>query len=229
MEKMPYRVELDTAMIQLSTETVMVQPVGEAVVSSDWRHGLPTLRGKQVVLRELRASDAASLFALLTTEEVARFISPPPSTVDGFERFIAWTIRQRAAGAYACFAVTLRGYDTAIGIFQIRETEPGFGTAEWGFAVGSAFWGTGVFQDGAELVLDFAFETLGVHRLEARAAVLNGRGNGALQKVGAIQECLLRKSFLRNGQYLDQMLYAILDADWRESRTMTTTPATLVH
>ena len=229
MEKMPYRVETETAMIQLATETVMVQPASDAVVSSDWRQGLPTLRGGQVVLRELRASDAASLFALLTTEEVARFISPPPSTVEGFVRFIAWTARQRAAGTYACFAVTLRGFDTAIGIFQIRETEPGFGTAEWGFAVGSAFWGTGVFQDGAELVLDFAFETLGVHRLEARAAVLNGRGNGALQKIGAVQECLLRKSFQRNGQYLDQVLYAILDSDWRESRTLMTTPAVLVH
>jgi len=229
MEKMPYRMELDTVMIQASTETVMVQPASEAVVSSDWRQGLPTLRGDQVVLRELRASDAASLFALLTTEEVARFISPPPSTVEGFARFIAWTVRQRAAGTYACFAVTLTGFDTAIGIFQIRETEPGFGTAEWGFAVGSAFWGTGVFQDGAELVLDFAFETLGVHRLEARAAVLNGRGNGALQKIGAVQECLLRKSFVRNGQSLDQVLYAILDSDWRESRTTMTTPAVLVH
>ena len=229
MEKMPYRVEMETAMIQLATETVMVQPASDAVVSSDWRQGLPTLRGEQVVLRELRASDAASLFTLLTTEEVARFISPPPSTVEGFERFIAWTLRQRAAGTYACFAVTLRGFDTAIGIFQIRETEPGFGTAEWGFVVGSAFWGTGVFQDGAELVLDFAFETLGAHRLEARAAVLNGRGNGALQKIGAVQECLLRRSFLRNGQYLDQVLYAILDSDWRESRTMMTTPAMLVH
>ena len=121
-----------------------------------------------MILRELRASDAPSLFALLTTEEVARFISPPPTTVEGFEKFIAWTMRQRTAGTYACFAVTLRGYDTAIGIFQIREMEPGFGTGEWGFAIGSPFWGTGVFQEGAELVLDFAFETVGVHRLEAR-------------------------------------------------------------
>jgi RimJ/RimL family protein N-acetyltransferase len=75
-----------------------------AVTSSDWREGLPVLTGKQVVLRELRASDAASLFAMLTTEEVSRFISPPPTTVEGFERFIAWTIRQRTAGSYACFA-----------------------------------------------------------------------------------------------------------------------------
>ena len=209
MEKMPYRDELRTAMVLSTTE---------AVVSSDWQQGLPTLRGAQVVLRELRASDAPSLFALLTTEEVARFISPPPSTVEGFERFISWTLRQRSEGTYACFAVTVTGYDTAIGIFQVRSTEPGFGTAEWGFAIGSAFWGTGLFQQGAELVIDFAFNTLGVHRLEARAAVKNGRGNRALQKLGAVQECRLRNSFLKDGEYLDQMLYAMLDTDWRGSR-----------
>src|SRR4029077_14741360 len=140
-----------------------------ATTTSDWQQGLPTLRGRQVVLRELRASDASSLFALLTTEEVSRFISPPPSTVEGFEKFIAWTLRQRAAGTYACFAVTLRGFDTAIGIFQVRDTGSAFEMAEWGFAMGSAFWGTGVFRDGAELVLKFAFDTIGVRRLEARA------------------------------------------------------------
>lgn len=210
MEKMPYRPELETVMIQNTGTT--------EVTSSDWRAALPTLSGTQVVLRELRASDAPSLFALLTAEEVARFISPPPDTVEGFERFIAWTLRQRTAGTYVCFAVTLKGFDTAIGIFQVRQLDPDFGTAEWGFAIGSAFWGTGVFQDGAEQVLDFTFETLGVHRLEARAAVLNGRGNGALVKLGAVQEAVLRKSFLRDGKYLDQVLYTILDEDWRDSR-----------
>jgi ribosomal-protein-alanine N-acetyltransferase len=172
----------------------------------------------QVVLRELRTSDAPSLFALLTTEEVSRFISPPPTTVEGFERFIGWAHRQRRAGSYACFAVTLANDDTAIGIFQLRELEPGFGTAEWGFAIGSPYWGTGVFQEGAELLVSFAFEAVGVHRLEARAAVRNGRGNGALRKIGAVQEGLLRKSFLKNGEYLDQTLWTILDEDWQARR-----------
>ena len=220
MEKMPYRDDLQQAVIMSTLETV---------VSTDWKQGLPTLRAGQVVLRELRASDAASLFALLTTEEVSRFISPPPTTVEGFERFITWAQRQRAAGAYACFAVTVAGYDTAVGIFQVRETGANFETAEWGFAIGSQFWGTGLFQDGANLVLDFAFDTIGVHRLEARAAVKNGRGNGALQKLGATQECLLRKSFLKNGEYLDQVLYAMLDTDWRGSRTIAMAPAVRVH
>jgi len=160
---------------------------------------------------------------------VSRFISPPPTTVEGFERFIAWTLRQRRAGSYACFAVTLDSTDTAIGIFQLRELEPGFGTAEWGFAIGSAYWGTGVFQDGAELMINFAFETVGVHRLEARAAVKNGRGNGALRKVGAVQEGLLRKSFLRNGEYLDQALWTILNDEWKPRASYPAVNSRIVH
>jgi len=146
---------------------------------------------------------------------VARFISPPPTTVEGFERFIAWTHRERAAGNYVCFAVVPHGMDSAIGIFQVRQLEPGFATAEWGFAIGSPYWGTGMFVDGARLIVEFTFETIGTHRLEARAAVLNGRGNAALKKIGATQEGILRKSFLRNDEYLDQALWTILAADWR--------------
>src|SRR3954463_15671573 len=134
MEKMPYRQELDVHFPE------RIEPV-VTTVTTDWRQGLPVLAGTTVKLRELRASDAASLFALLTTEEVSRFISPPPTSVDGFERFIAWTLRQRAAGTYACFAVTVKGYDTAVGIFQVRGTGSGMELSEWGFAIGSAFWG----------------------------------------------------------------------------------------
>lgn len=211
MEKMPYQAELDT-LVQMS--------VVEPVASSDWRTGLPVLQGKRVTLREMRKSDATSLFSMLTTEEVARFISPPPSTVEGFERFIAWTQRQRLAGTYVCFAVTFQGTDTAIGIFQLRELEPGFGTAEWGFAIGSPYWGTGTFKEGAELMATFAFDVVGVHRLEARAAVKNGRGNGALRKFGAVQEGVLRKSFLKNGEYLDQTLWSILKEDFRQAKVV---------
>ena len=213
MEKMPYRPELDVMPV---TGTVTASTIATTeVVSTDWRESLPVLAGRRVVLREMRTSDAVSLFALLTTEEVARFISPPPSSVEGFERFIQWAARQRAVGSYVCFAVTPVDSDTAIGIFQIRSTGPDFGTAEWGFAIGSPFWGSGMFQEGAELVMGFAFETIGVHRLEARACLRNSRGNGALKKIGAKQEGILRKSFQRNGEYLDQALWTVLDEDWR--------------
>lgn len=207
MEKMPYQPDLDRA-------------VATTTITSDWRDRLPVLTGSHVTLRDLEITDAQSLFAMLTTEEVSRFISPPPTTVDGFERFITWARAERAAGRYACFAVVPQGMTSAIGLFQLRQLEPGFATAEWGFALGSNFWGTGMFIDGAHLVVNFAIETLGVQRLEARAAVANGRGNGALRKLGAVQEGVLRRSFCRNGRHLDQMLWSILSEEWRQAKAV---------
>jgi [ribosomal protein S5]-alanine N-acetyltransferase len=195
-------------------------PGTASCVTSDWRQALPVLVARGVTLRELQLSDALSLLDMLSTDEVARFISPPPTTVQGFERFISWAHHERAAGRYVCFAVVPDGLNRAVGIFQVRAMEPGFSIAEWGFAIGSPFWGTGVFMDGARSTVEFAFETLGVHRLEARAAVENGRGNGALSKIGAVKEGVLRKSFLRGGVYLDQALWSIVREDWSRGKAV---------
>src|SRR4051812_11510860 len=181
MEKMPYQEHADTDAV-VSTVPLAETP---GAATNDWRHGLPTLNGSLVTLRELRSDDARSLFVALTTDEVTRFISPPPTTVEGFEKFIAWTHRQRHAGQYVCFAIVPRGSDTAVGLFQIRSLEPNFSTAEWGFALAPELWGTGMFRDGARLTIGFAFDTIGTHRLEARAMLENSRGNAALRKLGA--------------------------------------------
>lgn len=216
MEQMPYHPHQDAGQKIFPRVTAYTAPADRVTTTTtDWKAGLPVLSGSCVTLRELTLSDAPSLLALLTTEEVSRFISPPPTTLDGFEKFIAWTHRQRAAGQYACFAVVPQGTDVAVGIFQVRSLESSFATAEWGFVIGSAYWGRGLFAEGAPLVLGFAFETLGVHRLEARASVENGRGNGALRKAGATLEGTLRQSFLKDGRHHDQHLWTILDSDWR--------------
>jgi RimJ/RimL family protein N-acetyltransferase len=183
-----------------------------------WRLGLPTIETSECLLRDLRATDAAELLRTLNHPDVERFIPPSPSTVEGFEQFIAWAHRQREGGRYACFAVVPNGAIDAIGIFQIRQLDPSFLTAEWGFVLGKRFWGSGIFAAAAVAILDFAFDTIGIHRLEARAATGNSRGNGALRKVGATLEGQLRRSFLLGGVYHDDALWALLADDWRRSR-----------
>jgi RimJ/RimL family protein N-acetyltransferase len=190
--------------------------VSDRQEATNWRAALPVLQANGVTLRELRLSDAPSLLAFLTTDEVTRFISPPPTTIAGFERFIEWTHRERAAGHYVCFGIVPDGYDQAVGLFQVRQLNRSFETAEWGFAMGSNFWGTGLFIESARAVVAFTFNTIGAERLEARSCVQNGRGNGALQKLGATREGVLRQSFLRNGEYHDQVLWAIVAAEWRQ-------------
>ena len=210
MEKMPYQAELERAAEMATASTV---------TTSEWRATLPVLAGPNVTLRELRAEDAPALLAMLSTEEVARFISPPPTTIEGFERFIAWTQREREQGRYVCYGVVPAGMTAAIGLFQLRSLESGFASCEWGFALGSQFWGTGLFAEAAKTILSFGVDVVGLQRFEARAAVANGRGNGALRKIGAVQEGVLRRSFLRSGQYHDQVLWSILAEDWRLQRS----------
>jgi ribosomal-protein-alanine N-acetyltransferase len=221
MEKMPFQPEMTGSISRPARITPPTAPAripGADVPTADWREALPVMRTDRITLRELRIEDAPMLFSMLSSEEAARFISPPPTTVDGFQRFIEWAIAERGNGRYICFAIVPEGMTTAVGLFQMRALDPMFGVAEWGFALGSEFWGTGMFAEAAREIMTFAFETVGVHRLEARASVANGRGNGALRKIGAVQEGVLRRSFLRHGQYHDQVMWSLLAEDWRARR-----------
>ena len=187
---------------------------------SDWTKGLPVFNGHRMTLRELVKSDATTLLSMLATEEVAKFISPPPTTPEGFEKFIQWAIRERQAGNQMTFGMVPEGFDHAVGLVQIRAIAPRFSVAEWGFAVGSPFWGTGLFVASATTAVDFAFQHTEVNRLEARAVVQNGRGNGALRKLGAVQEGVLRGSLLKNGQHLDQIMWSIVARDWFQAKAV---------
>jgi len=185
-----------------------------------WRHGLPVLTGELSSLRELEPEDAPNLLPLLSAPEVARFISPPPHSLEQFAWFIETSRAERSAGRYAGFALVPHGHDAAVGVVQLRQTERGFVTAEWGFAMGSRWWGSGLFVDASRLLIDFTFNTVGVHRLEARAAAANARCQAAMQKLGAVREGVLRKSLTAgDGTRLDQVLWSLLDEDWRELMT----------
>jgi RimJ/RimL family protein N-acetyltransferase len=177
----------------------------------DWWHHVPVLSGSTLQVREVEACDVHSLFELLTDPEVTKYISSPPPSVDAFEGFIGWAHRQREAGTCICFAVVPNGLEQGIGLFQVRALESTFHLAEWGFAIGAPFWSTGVFQEAAVLIAQFAFSTLGVHRLEARSVVENTRGNRALEKLGARGEAVLRKAFNRTST---QFLWSMVSDDW---------------
>jgi ribosomal-protein-alanine N-acetyltransferase len=191
---------------------------------SDWTRGLPIFQGQRMMLRELAKTDATTLLSMLSTEEVAKFISPPPTTPAGFEKFIQWAIREREAGRQMTFGMVPEGFDHAVGLVQIRAIAPRFSVAEWGFAVGSPFWGTGLFLASARTAVDFAFQHTEVNRLEARAVVQNGRGNGALRKMGAVQEGVLRGSLRKDGQYLDQIMWSIVASDWYQAKAVWESP-----
>lgn len=185
-----------------------------------WKVRTPELQGDNVTVRGLQPSDATSLLELLNTEAVSHFLLPPPSTTERFGRFIEWTREEQQAGRHICFALVPSTWQAAAGLIQVRRLEPLFATAEWGFAVGQPFWGTGLFVSAATLVLEYLFKTVGVRRLEARTVVTNGRANGALEKLGARREGLLRHGFRDGDRCFDQNMWSILAQEWSRPRML---------
>ena len=196
--------------------------LGDANLAEIRAGSLPSLESDGVTVRGLRREDAESFFTHFTQEPVTRFLMPPPASVERFTRFIDWALTQQEAGRQLCFALVPGQTEAAAaGLIQVRQLEPGFAVAEWGFAVGQPFWGTGLFLTGAKLVLSFLFETVGVRRLEARTVVSNARANRVLEKLGATQEGILREGFSSNGRCYDQFLWAILADEWNPTRVIT--------
>ena len=188
------------------------------VILQQWRRLPPVLRGPGIVLRELKLSDAPALAATMAPDDVTSLLTSPPATIAEWVELIELAQDDRDRGGSLSLGLVPEGYASPIGIFHVRQAEPEFGAAEWNFAVGRAFWGTGVFFAAAPALIDFVFDVLVARRLEARVSLRNGRGNGALRKIGAVQEALMRGAVIEDGTPVDQVLWAIVADEWRTRR-----------
>lgn len=191
--------------------------------AGDWRKELPALAGRLVTLRELTPHDLGPLIALLSLADTSRLGLDESASDADVRAFIDRTIRDRSAGLSFTYAVVRNGTRSMVGVAQLRPLEPSFETAECEGTLAPSVRGTGVFVEAARLVGSFVFGTVGARRVEVRVLLRNGRANGALRKLGAVQEGILRRSVRRRGEYLDQALWSLLKDDWGD-HWMSTAP-----
>ncbi len=195
------------------SQTKMTDPVSD---KTTWRNGLPTLAGRMVTLREPAAQDLGPLVDLLSLDDASRFgLDKDVSEVTIYE-LLDRVLRERASGLAFAYAITLSGARTVVGLVHVRQLDPSFDAAEWEWTIAPSARGRGIFIEAARLVGSFAFGSIGARRLEARVLLQNGRASGALRKLGAVQEGVLRRSVRRDGEYFDQVLWSILKEDWGE-------------
>jgi RimJ/RimL family protein N-acetyltransferase len=180
------------------------------------------LRSGSLELREPAPADAGALIDLLALTDPSRFgvdtaVGDRPVS-DATVREMIERIRQhRIEGRAFTYLITRADERVVVGMIQMRQLDPAFETAEWECVIVPASRGTGVFLQAARLVGRFAFDTLGTGRIEARVLMHNQRAFGALRKLGAVQEGILRGSFRRGEEHLDQALWTLLKEDlvWR--------------
>jgi ribosomal-protein-alanine N-acetyltransferase len=181
----------------------------------NWRNLPPVLKGCGVTMKEVEVVEAVALYRLLSHDEIAEVIAPPPASPSELAARIEAARIERLDGRGICFTLFRDKDASPAGLIRVREMERGFGSAEWEFVLAPEHWGGGLFFAAAPAVIDFAFDVLGVSRLEARVSVANGRGNGALRKIGAVQEGVLRQSLQQEKGWVDQALWTLLRDDWR--------------
>jgi RimJ/RimL family protein N-acetyltransferase len=182
----------------------------------EWRQQLPQLTAKFVTLREPTSADLRPLIDLLSLADASRYGMEEPVTELAVQHMLERITRERSAGAAFTYGITITSTRALVGLVQTRQIDLSWESAEWECTLAPSWRGTGVFLETARLVGSFAFGTVGVHRLEARVLLQNGRANGALRKIGAVQEGILRESMRRGNDYLDQVLWSVLKEDWGE-------------
>jgi RimJ/RimL family protein N-acetyltransferase len=181
---------------------------------SDWRLELPILSGRAVTLREPTPQDLGALADLLSLGDATRFGREEQATDIEILELVDRVARERATGLAFTYAITLTAARSIAGLMQVRRLDPSFEAAEWECTIAPPLRGSGVFLEAARLVGSFAFGSVGAHRLEARVLLQNGRASGALRKLGAVQEGVLRRSVRHGGEYFDQVLWSMLKEDW---------------
>ncbi len=173
----------------------------------------PTLEGPRVRLRPYRADDAEAIFAVYSDPAVTRYWSFPHWTDLAQARaYLAERLSWETPAVYA-WAVAERDSDRLIGTTTLFSLHGPQHRAEVGFALSAAMQGRGLAGDAVRQAIAFAFDTLGLERIEADVDPRNLPSWHLLERLGFQREGLLRNRWRVNGEVCDSYLYGLLKQD----------------
>ena len=150
--------------------------------------------------------------------EVVRFLEWGPNSADESLSFMEGTLacqKEKPRRIYE-FAITLKQGGKLIGACGIRLHEPGNEQADLGYCFNRQYWGQGYASEAGIAVVDFAFKTLGLHRIVATCDRDNLASAAVLRKTGMRQEGDFFQERKVRGTWRDTLQFAILKSDFLE-------------
>ncbi len=178
----------------------------------------PTLLTTRLRLRPFTSADADALFALQSNAFVLRYWDAPPwSEPARAERFIETCQQIAEEGSGARFAMDRLSDQTFIGWCSLTRWNPEFRSASMGYCLDDAAWGHGFATEAGRAVLQWAFDTLDLNRVQAETDTRNVASAHVLEKLGFEREGTLREDCIVNGDVSDSWVYGLLRRHWRPS------------
>jgi len=173
---------------------------------------------ERLVLRPFEPGDLEALHAIHSDEAGARYLYNEPRTLDEvrdlLERKIAGA-RIDGEGQWLAAAATSKQAGELVGDISLLWASEEHGQGEIGFIVHPAHRGRGYATEAARPLIDFAFETLGLHRVVGRLEARNAGSARVLEKLGMRREAHLIENEWVKGEWQSELVYAVLDREWR--------------
>ena len=168
------------------------------------------IRCPNCLLRPLTPADAASLAKHANDPGVAQNLRdrfPHPYSLANAEEYIAHVMKREAQTSFGIVADV-----EAIGTISLMLGDDiARRSAEVGYWIGRAFWGRGIAAEALRATTIYGFETLKLARIFAVPLATTTQSARVLEKVGYVREGVLRRSALKSGVLLDQLMYAAYD------------------
>lgn len=175
----------------------------------------PTLATARLRLRPFDDADVDDIFALQSNARVLRYWDAPPwSERERAERFLA-TCRQMAEeGSGTRLAVDRAADGRFIGWCTLARWNPEHRSASLGCCFDDTVWGHGYATEAIGALLQWAFATLDLNRVQAETDTRNAAAARLLEKLGFLREGTLREDCVVNGEVSDSFVFGLLRREW---------------
>ncbi|MBK6013603.1 GNAT family N-acetyltransferase [Streptomyces sp. MBT53] len=173
----------------------------------------PVLTGEKTVLRPFTESDADGIWQLIQDPEVVRFTFEPSTELTP-ERLRSWYATRADQPDRLDLAVTDPATGELLGEVVLHEWDPSARSCTFRTLIGPRGRGRGIGTEATRLIVGHAFEQLGLHRIQLEVYGHNHRARRVYEKVGFVVEGVRREAMLRDGEWVDDVLMAILDHEW---------------
>ena len=172
-----------------------------------------------MTLRRHRPDDLPTVRRWYRDRELARLTrySLRPMGDDEIDRFFHSRLLSPETVAYA---IVVRRDRRLIGLTTFSNLDADNGSVLFHISIGEPdTWGRGYGTEATELMLELAFERIGLHRVGLSVFSFNVRAIRAYEKAGFRHEGRERESIIRDGQRWDELTMGILQHEWRARRS----------